>query len=420
MEQQGASRHSLLQCIFPFVFAIGIMLSPDTFMVLGNFFGKTGVFGLFLICLSALFYLTFILQFKRSFQIHSKESTDAEAPGPILAESSLSGFFLLTRLTAVIFLSTGLLVSSGFVFNEVFLYWFPNFAFAFILLGFLIVLQFLTKKTVLFFQSGFVGICLICFLILITAGLIQMDPFSFSSREKINFIPAHISLNMIFKSMVLFIGFEMGLYISASSDSSFETKGKTVFSAIIFMAVLFMAWGVLSITCLPLEKLSHTSIPHILTAKKILGASGRFLMGTMIIFGSLAVIHGLFTLISQQVSDRFEGQNKTSYFKKPGMIISCSGLIIAALMAGGMAGSEKLETYISGSLILWLISYSFISFHFLKSFKNPIFFLIFVITISVLIATDNHPFLMVKFLSITLSLIILISMICNKKTIWRN
>jgi hypothetical protein len=47
---------------------------------------------------------------------------------------------------AVVFLATGLLVSSGFAFNEIFVYWFPNFGFAYLFLAILCSLQFFPKK----------------------------------------------------------------------------------------------------------------------------------------------------------------------------------------------------------------------------------------------------------------------------------
>ncbi len=42
---------------------------------------------------------------------------------------------LATTFSLAIFLSTGMLVTAGFTFNETFLYWFPNFGFSAILLN---------------------------------------------------------------------------------------------------------------------------------------------------------------------------------------------------------------------------------------------------------------------------------------------
>lgn len=167
-----------------FAFAVGIMISSDTLVLLGNFFGKTGNIGFVLIIFGAIIYLALLSQYKQLFIFSPVPTSEIEilksAMGTLPA---LFPFFV--RIIAVIFLSTGLLVSSGFVFNEVFLYWFPNFGFSFILLGVLLSLQFLPNKGVRYLQLGFVGIPVFGLLILIVAGIIQTD-------QLIHFKPGNI------------------------------------------------------------------------------------------------------------------------------------------------------------------------------------------------------------------------------------
>ena len=49
-------------------------------------------------------------------------------------------------VTVAIMIATSLVVTSGFVFNEVFVYWFPNFLFAFILLGIIFMINIFGEK----------------------------------------------------------------------------------------------------------------------------------------------------------------------------------------------------------------------------------------------------------------------------------
>ena len=65
----------------------------------------------------------------------------------VAATLSLAGCLPLTILAG-----TALLVTAGYAFNEVFLYWFPNFGFAFLLLALLTVLQLLRKEYALWMQ----------------------------------------------------------------------------------------------------------------------------------------------------------------------------------------------------------------------------------------------------------------------------
>ena len=107
------------------VLAIGIMLSPDTLAMLGIFFGKTGNGGFFLIIFSLIIYLILLSQYRHFFIFSSENLSDIKMLKKTVG-TTLVFLSFFVKIIAVIFLSTGLLVSSGFVFNEVFLYWFPR------------------------------------------------------------------------------------------------------------------------------------------------------------------------------------------------------------------------------------------------------------------------------------------------------
>jgi hypothetical protein len=55
-------------------------------------------------------------------------------------------FSIVSRVLAAVFLATATLVASGFVFNEVFAQHFPNFAFAFLMLGTLLAINLYSRK----------------------------------------------------------------------------------------------------------------------------------------------------------------------------------------------------------------------------------------------------------------------------------
>lgn len=157
-----------------------------------------------------------------------------------------------------------------------------------------------------------------------------------------------IGLNTYFLPLLLFIGFDLGFIVWNKPDQKHPGKYNIVLAGIIFMCALFILWGYVSLKYVPAEKLINTSIPHMIAAKNILGDSGRFIMGIIVISGSLAAIHALFTIISKQSSLLMKTNRLPENVKISKLIIIITALIIAGMMAGGMAGDEVLETFILG------------------------------------------------------------------------
>jgi len=113
----------------------GLMLSPNTQALLGNLAGMLqGYLGVWLL-LGACAYVLNLRSYRAligrpgSHAELSVSHRNAWGDLPALL-IPLSG-----RLVTTLAAATGLLVTAGIVFNEAFIYWFPNFAFAFILLG---------------------------------------------------------------------------------------------------------------------------------------------------------------------------------------------------------------------------------------------------------------------------------------------
>lgn len=71
---------------------------------------------------------------------------------PLAAAMALTG-----RIPVFLFASTAMLVSAGFAFNEIFVYWFPNFLFASLLLALICGLHLFHEKAVVWGQALFAG-----------------------------------------------------------------------------------------------------------------------------------------------------------------------------------------------------------------------------------------------------------------------
>ena len=218
--------------------------------------------------------------------------------------------------------------------------------------------------------------------------------------------------------LLLFVGFDLGFNIWNKPEQKPFKNNNILFIAVIFMGMLFLLWGYVLLLYVPVEKLIDTSIPHMIAAKSILGDPGRFIMGGIVISGSLAAVHALFTSISKQGSILFKIEKLPGNIKISKIIILSLTLIITGMMAGGLAGEDQLETFIRASFILWLILYAMISIShililvrpakryynnlLLKKTVSVMCLLILGITILILTIMDDKSILIFKFLGVAL------------------
>ncbi|HGY11349.1 MAG TPA: hypothetical protein ENK36_03180, partial [Desulfobacterales bacterium] len=78
MGKQVINQKNGIDSFLVFVFALGIMISPDSLAMLGIFFGETGYIGFFLILFSTVIYLALLSQYKQIFIFLSGNSSDIE------------------------------------------------------------------------------------------------------------------------------------------------------------------------------------------------------------------------------------------------------------------------------------------------------------------------------------------------------
>lgn len=394
--------------VITFSFAAGIMLSPDMLSMIGKFFGSTGYWGFPLIGLSMIIYILLAVQYRSLLSIYPEASTEFDL-------FHFSGYSILllipiwVKITAFLFLATGFLVSSGFVFNEVFVYWFPNFGFAFLLLFILIGFQFFPQLVRIRLQSIFTALCIIGLLIIIGTGFIIPEQ---EIQINTDLSLPHLGLKTVFVPLLFFIGMDMGIFAPGSSPNSTK-KWSGLFPGwmIPAMASMIILWGLTALNFVGMEKLSQTSISHIIIARNVLGDTGRLIMGGVIIFGTLSALHALLTSIHEQTVSIIKKTNnkKASWYAKISIVFW--GLCVGILMARGLAGYDILETLISGSLILWLIAFSLIPILILFNkkqkkmnllWKFSVVFLPLALSVIIFIATDEYSEFILKFVSIVI------------------
>ena len=167
-------KKSKLALIIPLTIAIGVMLSPESLVTVGNGMGSVGVFFVAFIFLAMLGHFLNVHSYGELSGLHSRaEETSVlkEAFGflpAVLLPLSSKAMFLICA-------STGILATAGYVFNEVFVYWFPNLGFSFCLLCFLLVINLLSRKVAAVAQIIFVSVALLGLAFLVFVGLVGLD-----------------------------------------------------------------------------------------------------------------------------------------------------------------------------------------------------------------------------------------------------
>jgi amino acid transporter len=258
----------------------------------------------------------------------------------------------------VIAASPIILAMAGYVFNEVFLHWFPNLGFSFCLLGVLLLLNLAGDGVARTAQVLLVLAAVICLLILSFAGLTSL-PVSESLK-----IPAAATGRLpqiLLAGLLLFVGFELPALAAGRSPQKPGGMLRAMILAILFSAVLFALWGLASSGHVLPEKLSQTTVPHRVAASAILGENGRLLMGIGVLAASAAAVNALFVAIAATISQMADEGFAPSFLGRrwgrpllPLLLLSGG---TAAMMAGGMAGEPVTEVYIRAAFFFWVLYY---------------------------------------------------------------
>ncbi|MBW2678530.1 MAG: hypothetical protein JRD49_13320 [Deltaproteobacteria bacterium] len=338
--------------LFAGVYALGLMVSPDNLALLGRFAGHFGIYTALLMAGAALLYFSYIRSYEDLYTHFSGPADNALDMRAIMG-TWLAYYPLIVRTMAAIFITTGLTVSSGFVFNEVFVYWFPNFSFAYILLALLAGLFFLGPATRAKAQSIFVGTAMAGLALLVVASLFKdasqaASPMSASPT---------IALPWFFVPLLLFMGFDIGVPETGVSPGRAKASLKAIKSAIALFGVLMVLWAIVSAQHVTGERLAATSIAHMIAAREILGQSGRIIMGIVVITGTCAAVNALFESIARMTEAMCRQRMLPGLRYVPRAAVLGVATAATAMMAGGLAGDEALEVYIRAALLLWLGGY---------------------------------------------------------------
>lgn len=337
--------------------SIGWMLSPDVQVRLGNGMGHNRTLFLAALAAAALVFAlaaSIIRHPRLAVQgRHTQTGLLVQGIGRVPATSLI----LSARLSCVFLPSTGLLVAAGFAFNEIFVYWFPNFGFAFLLLGVITALQLGGERVAGYGQLLFAAVMLGSMAVLCLAGISGPVSTSPVSAD----VGFSVSLPVMFGALLLFLGFD---YLPSNSTMPTGTASNQLpalvpaIAALFGALLLFLFWAMLMFQYVAADRLADSTIPHLITARAIGGNTGRYLMGIAIISGTCAAVNGLFSMALGSLAGLARRHLLPGHPPgrlKRGRFALLFAVIIGTMMMTGLAGYQILETYIQAALILWLL-----------------------------------------------------------------
>jgi amino acid transporter len=347
-----------MQPILLLAFAMGVMLSPDSLILLGNTLGSVGITMVGSLLVAGGLHVMTALTYDRAGLCLSASGGEAHFLHLALGALPATVLPLCARVVYTVCVSTGILAIAGYVFNEVFVYWFPNLGFSFFLLGGVLALNLAGQRVVALAQIGFVALALVGLVLLSSMGLLWLRQTPPALEVAVP--SAMAMLKSLLTGLLLFVGFDLALFVPHHTPGARWHRGILMTMGIGLAGLMFGVWGLASVGYVPPTRLADSTIPHMLTARAILGQSGRVVMGVVVLAGTCGTVHALLSagshmlahMARQGLLPAFLGRSQA----RPALILLALGP--AVMLAMGMAGEPETEVYTRAGVLFWLLHYA--------------------------------------------------------------
>lgn len=341
-------------------YAMGLMLSPEALILLGNTLGRSGLsvfvgglaLALGLHSLTALMYG----RWEGAAPVYSGEAQVLRAAwGPVVATVLPLG----ARLVFTVSAATGILAIAGYVFNEVFILWFPNLGFSFAILGVLVIVNLIHPQVATAAQKLAVALVLGGLLWLSGAALGGWGAQAAPALPVAEPTSGGIGRSFLVGLMLL-MGCEMGVFAPSRATQRRQVSALYLVLALVGGGLLFGAWGWASRTAVAPTILVESTVPHMVAARAILGAPGRVLMGMVVLAGTVSAVNVLLGggarmlagMAQQALLPAWLGRGQA----RPALLLLALGP--AAMMGLGMAGEPVTEVYTRAGILFWMLHYT--------------------------------------------------------------
>jgi amino acid transporter len=339
-------------------FALGVMLSPDMLILLGNTLGQEGHAALGgLLVAGGLHVLTAGTYGRLGLHPAAREGESRVLHatfGPLVA----TVLPLCARVVFTVCAATGILAIAGYVFNEVFVYWFPNLGFSFCLLGMVVGCNLAGSRVATLAQLSSVALALGGVLGLAVLGLLWagQTPSMFEVTSSSSFV----TVRSLLAGLLLFVGFELALFPTPYTAKVTSPPGRLMALSIVLAALVWCLWGVVSMRVVAPARLAESTVPHMVAARAIGGASGRVVMGVVVLAGTCATVHALLSAAAQMLAGMAGRGLLPAWLgwrqARPALLVLAAGP--AVMLAMGMAGEPETEVYTRAGVLFWLLHYA--------------------------------------------------------------
>ncbi len=346
-------KEDVMQHWFIPTLVMALMVSPESLTYVGNamgLLGSTAVWSLLVATLISL--LTW-----RSYRVLATQLAvpydEFKALRAVFGAIPAMTLPICARVGVWVCASTLTLASAGYLFNEVFVLWFPNLLFSFCLLGLILFINLLGPRVAERFQVLCVTLALIGLLIFVALGLFTSVPETPPSPEAFN-PPELMRTSAWLAIMWLFVGVDLALWRSGESGD-YNLPAKSVTLGMVVGAVVLSLWGLTAIAFTPLEKLAQTSVPHMVAARFIYGQTGRVVMGAVAILGCASAVNALLLSVARMLAQMGSQQVLPSILTRTPVTLVVLALGPAAMMATGYAGETITPELTKAGLLFWLL-----------------------------------------------------------------
>jgi amino acid transporter len=338
-------------------FALGVMLSPDTLILVGNTLGHEGRAALSgLLVAGGLHVLTARIYGRLGLHPAAREGESQllhATFGPLVA----TVLPLCARVIYTVSAATGILAIAGYVFNEVFVYWFPNLGFSFCLLGMVVGLNLAGSRVATLAQLSYVALALGGVVGLAGLGLLEVGqtPPRFEVTSS-----SFVTVRSLLAGLLLFVGFELALFTTPYTARVTTPPGRLMVLSIVLAALVWCLWGVVSMRFVAPARLAESTVPHMVAARALGGASGRVVMGVVVLAGTCATVHALLSAGAHMLAGMAEHGLLPAWLSwrqaRPALLVLAAGPTV--MLAMGMAGEPETEVYTRAGMLFWLLHYA--------------------------------------------------------------
>ncbi len=335
--------------------AMGVMLSPPSLEILGSIVGETGFLFPVILCGGALVHRT-LSSFLKGRGDTSRPTLETQSLlarlGPHLTATLLLG----SRPAFALFGSALILAVAGHAFNEVFPSRLPGPVVPLVLLGLIALCNIVSPMLSRRIQVCSGATVIACLTALSVAALLHPSP-PFAG-DILPFEPWD-RLRHVFLGAVLFVGYDLFFFGPAQPYSAYPYR--LLHRSVTTAAVLFLLWGFAAFLQVTPVRSASGAVPYFTAARIVWGETGRILLGTAILAGSVAAVNLLISSASSMLVHLSRAGMLPSWFdpahRRPTRVLLLLVSATGALLASGVAEQPVTEAFARCALYFWLLLY---------------------------------------------------------------